>query len=165
MYRVLAINHPLVTATVVTVFYALLESISEHMAELVRIDHALVFGLSVLFVIDWITGVAASVKRKDKITSRKFGATVTKFLKYSTALLVAALLEGMFEATLFRLVTDYFTVFVAFYLSIVEGKSIIENTWGQDGAGKLFKGLKRLMRIFKPEDLEDILDDIEEPAE
>ena len=154
--------YKLCIASVLTVLFAVLESLSDNIADLVRIDMALVFGVILLFVIDWLTGVAAAIARKEKLGSSGFGRSLAKGLKYAFFLLTAAIFEGMFDQSFFHVVTDYFTVVACFYVALIEGKSIVENVYG-DGAESFFKGIGKLYRAIRsggdPDDVDAVLED------
>ena len=156
------LGHKFGLASVLTVLFAVLESFSDNVSDLVRIESALVFGVILLFVIDWFTGVAAAVARKEKITSHGFGRSMMKGIKIAVFLFIAVLFEGMFVDSFFHIATDFFTVAACFYISIIEAKSIIENVYG-DGAESFFKGIGKLYRAIrsggKPDDIDAILED------
>lgn len=92
-------------------------------------------GIAIMFfvAIDTITGVWASIKRRDElivegkleeaeeflITSKKLRKAIPKFITYSIALTVALIFTTYFSVNLL--------IIVAFFLASVEVKSIFEN--------------------------------------
>lgn len=151
-----------ILASVFTVLAAALEFVLDGFSDLIRADLALIFGVAVLFIVDWVTGVAASLVRHEKITSEKLGKTILKGGQYGVFLFVAIIFENLFMATPFALVTDYSVVFSCFYLSVREGLSILENI----GAGRFIGGMRALLRAARsggdPDDVDAAINAISE---
>ena len=150
----------LVTASVLTVAVAVLEFVVDGFSVLVRVDMVLIFGVGVLFMLDWITGVAASLIRRKKITSDRLGQTILKGAQYGVFISVAIIFENLFMASIFSSITDYLVVAACFYVSVREALSILENI----GGGKVLGGMRALYRAVRsggdPDDVEAALDAI-----
>ena len=84
------------------------------------IAHFLAIG-TLLVVSDWVTGVWAAIKRKEKITSKGLRRTVEKVVMYSLAIVLVLVVETAF------LGTHYVVAAVALYISMVELFSNLEN--------------------------------------
>lgn len=74
----------------------------------------------VLIIIDLLTGIIASIKRKDMIKSNRLIDTLIKVYVYYTVVFTMILVE-------ISLATDYFTKLVCWFAILTEAKSIIEN--------------------------------------
>ena len=150
----------LIMASVLTVAVAVLEFVVDGFSVLIRVDMVLIFGVAVLFVLDWVTGVAASLIRREKVTSDKLGRTIIKGAQYGTFIFLAIIFENLFMASPFAIITDYSVVFACFYVSVREALSILENI----GGGKFLGGIKALYRAVRsggdPDDVEAALDAI-----
>lgn len=83
--------------------------------------HGVMIAVGFLIGADFITGVAAAVKRKEKITSRAMSRTVWKILCYQLAVISGFAME--------QLLVDIFPVakLAAAAIGLVEFKSLIEN--------------------------------------
>ncbi len=95
--------------------------------------------VGVLIGVDFVTGIWASVKRGEKITSAKLRSTVSKVLIYHIAIISGFLLERYLMDSLLPVAK-----LVASTIGIVEFKSIIENTTtitGKDIFSDLIKKL------------------------
>lgn len=55
--------------------------------------HDIVIGVSILVCLDFITGIMAAYKTKQKLTSKGFRQTITKTFVYQSAIIVAMVLE------------------------------------------------------------------------
>lgn len=89
----------------------------------------------VLIIIDLITGLVASYKRKDKITSAVFSRTLIKTLVYETAIITAFLAEKYLTGDTIK-VTNIVTTFIG----MGEAISIMENL-NEISGGSLLKAL------------------------
>ena len=77
--------------------------------------------VAVLTTLDLITGVAASLQRKEPITSERLKTTVYKLVVYQAAILAGLCLEWLTPGVMF------FAKLVASAIAITEGKSVLEN--------------------------------------
>lgn len=77
----------------------------------------------VLIFTDTLTGIWAAIKRKERITSKALGRTVTKLVAYSLAILSTFGFEMMFPA----LQIVHMGQIASGYICLVELKSIYEN--------------------------------------
>jgi len=77
----------------------------------------------VLIFCDAVTGVWRAVKTNQKITSKKLGGTVNKFVLYSLAILLTHGVETVFTALQFI----HMTQIAAGFICMVELKSVYEN--------------------------------------
>jgi hypothetical protein len=115
-------------------------------------DGGQVFGVCALVLIDTITGVAAAVKRGERVRSKRMGHAAIKLLVYLglielSLLVTMAVPQGDLKTWVQALV---FTV-----LSLTEAVSILENAatvWPRTGPIQAFARLLRVKR-------DDILDD------
>jgi phage-related holin len=76
--------------------------------------------LSFLIIIDFITGVITSLKKKEKIVSSRIFNTVIKIYVYYSAILTMALIDVAFSTKILIYISVGFAI-------ATEGKSIIEN--------------------------------------
>lgn len=83
--------------------------------------HSVLIAISVLVLLDLITGCMASIKQKKKITSSGFKATVTKTFIYQCSIIVAMVME-----TYLLPGTPVIKVVVAL-ITMTEAKSFFEN--------------------------------------
>lgn len=74
-----------------------------------------------LVATDWVTGVAASIKARRKITSRGLIRTIGKITWYSLAIVLTLIVEKVYLHTTFMVIT------VSLYISFVELFSNLEN--------------------------------------
>lgn len=77
--------------------------------------------VTLLVIMDFITGLLASYKLKNKITSKGFKRTVIKIFLYQCCILVAALLENY-------IIQDFPIIKgVVMFIALTEAKSFFEN--------------------------------------
>src|SRR6056297_2990364 len=98
------------------------------------IKHFLVF-VFVLVLFDLLTGINAAKSRKESVSSRRLGRTVTKIIHYSIAILAS---EGMRYVFVPVVPVTWVTAFV---ISLTEFKSLIENVESVTGVD-LWKSLQ-----------------------
>lgn len=103
----------------------------------------IVIGISVLVILDFITGIMASYKTKEKITSRGFRQTVSKTLSYQASVIVAMVLEKLIGPGL-PIVKVVSTLIV-----LTEAKSFFENVEKITGIDFLGELHKKFAHIFK----------------
>lgn len=75
--------------------------------------------VGILIIFDLLTGVAAAIKRKEYITSRKLSLTISKAIFYGIAYFTSMAIQ--------YLTTFPFKLLMAGFIGIVEAKSILEN--------------------------------------
>lgn len=105
-----------------------------------------VIAVSVLVLIDLVTGISASLKEKQKITSHKLRRTIAKTLAYQATILMAHLLELHF------LPTVPVTKTILALIGITEGKSFFENIHRITGVDFWSKILDKLHGGVRSED-------------
>lgn len=81
----------------------------------------LMFGVGLLVIADFITGVLAAQKRGEAITSKKARPTVTKGIGYMIAIIAAGIMQHLF-------IPDFEVVkIVSGLIAFIELKSLDEN--------------------------------------
>lgn len=103
---------------------------------------AMMIAASALILLDFVTGIWASAKTGNKITSAKLGRTVTKTAVYEVAILACFLVEKYLTEDFFPL-----SKICAGMIGLVEAKSILENLNAINGS-PVFAGL--LERLNSP---------------
>jgi len=103
---------------------------------------AMMIAASVLVLLDFVTGIWASLKTGNAVTSAKMGRTVTKMAVYEVAILSCFLVERYLTEDFFPL-----SKICAGFVGLVEAKSIIENLNAINGS-PVFAGL--LERLNSP---------------
>lgn len=78
--------------------------------------------VAILIIVDFILGILAASKRKEKITSAGLRRTVTKLFVFELVLILGFLTETYLTGDLFPLVK-----IVSAFVGLVELKSIMEN--------------------------------------
>lgn len=75
-----------------------------------------------LVMADFVAGIWASAKRKQKITSRRMRETVSKSIAYQMAIIIGFILDGLIGTT------DVFIArVIAALIGLVEAKSVFES--------------------------------------
>jgi len=100
--------------------------------------HDVIIGISILVLLDFITGILSSRKQKKKITSRGFRQTITKTFVYQCTIVFSMILEKhlMHGVPVIKIVSSL--------IAITETKSFFENVevlTGIDFMGKLTQKL------------------------
>lgn len=95
--------------------------------------------LTWVLVIDWVTGVWASRRRGERITSKRMSETITKVVLYNLLIITALVVETYLapELPLIRLAVGF--------IGMVELKSVAENVTALTGVDFW----KALMKYFK----------------
>lgn len=104
--------------------------------------HSVLIGVSILVLLDFITGCMASMKQKKKITSSGFKDTVTKTFLYQCTIIVAMIIEKYLMPG-----TPVIKVVIAL-ITMTEAKSFFENIevmTGIDFWGKMTSKLTNLL--------------------
>lgn len=104
--------------------------------------HSVLIAVSCLVLLDFITGIMASMKQKKKITSKGFKDTVVKTFMYQCTIIVAMLMEKYLLPG-----TPVIKVVVAL-ITMTEGKSFFENVevmTGIDFWGKMTSKITALI--------------------
>jgi len=83
--------------------------------------HVLMISVGFLIAADLVTGVAAAIKRGDKITSKALSRTIYKCLGYQLAVISGFALEFLVPGGL------PIAKLIAAAVGLVEGKSLLEN--------------------------------------
>lgn len=117
--------------------------------ELVIIEWKLVLAVTALVFIDFVTGVMASRKRKEKITSLKARQTGIKIIEYFMVLFSITLISNMADQI------NFIQQFAFIFLAMIELKSIVENLSEDNGIIKqLFEAIRKTLsdrgQILKP---------------
>ena len=100
--------------------------------------HSVMIAVTFLVISDLVTGVWASRKRNEKITSSGFKKTVMKILAYQTAVIMAFVMET------YLLQGVPLIKVVAGLIAITEGKSLFENIHIITGIDFWKEALKKL---------------------
>lgn len=96
--------------------------------------------MTFLLVVDMITGIIASSKRGEKITSKKLSNTITKIFLYNVVIISSFLIQSY-------VITDfhYLVEIVAGILCIIEFYSLVENMSDITGLN-IFNVIKNLLK-------------------
>ncbi len=105
----------------------------------------LLIGVGLFTIFDTFTGIWASVKRGNRIHSRAMARTITKMILYSTAIILAHLLEDIFMPWL------AVTSITAGYIALVEFRSNMENI-GFITKIDIWNYIKDKIDAFKPKE-------------
>ena len=106
--------------------------------ELIDIEWKLAVGMMALIVIDLFTGIMASHKRGDKITSLKLRQTGIKVVEYTMVLLAVTVISNMADEI------KFIQKFAFVFLAMIELKSIVENLSDENGIIKsLFEAIRK----------------------
>jgi phage-related holin len=84
--------------------------------------HHYLIGVGVLVIGDFVVGAWASVKKGQKLTSRRMRETVSKMLAYQLAIIIGFVLDGLIgipDAMVARVISGF--------IGLTEAKSIFEN--------------------------------------
>ena len=84
----------------------------------------IIFGVFFLVMADLVTGVLASLKRKQKITSSKLSRTISKILVYLVTIIIVHVVN---DTILFGNEIVPLESLVSGYIALTELKSILEN--------------------------------------
>jgi hypothetical protein len=84
--------------------------------------HALIIAVSVLILADFITGILAAIRRKEKVSSASMRRTISKLIVYQIAIITGFVLETYLLSSIFPVAK-----LVAGVIGLVEFKSILEN--------------------------------------
>lgn len=98
---------------------------------------------AVLVIADFITGIAAAIYRKERISSRGMRNTVVKIVLYFIAILLS---EGM--VVVFNIPAHILTYSVAFVIAVTEFRSNIENIESATGTS-IWSAIKNLVNNQK----------------
>jgi len=109
--------------------------------------------LLIFIAVDFISGVWASRKRREKIESRRFRKTLTKFLWYTVALILSYMMERTFHLSWSNL-----SGIVGGFICFIELKSIFENITVITGE-PVFLKILNLIRRRGSKAMEDLSED------
>jgi len=109
--------------------------------------------LLIFIAVDFISGVWASRKRREKIESRRFRKTLTKFLWYTVALILSYIMERTFHLSWSNL-----SGIVGGFICFIELKSIFENITVITGE-PVFMKILNLIRRRGSKAMEDLSED------
>jgi hypothetical protein len=120
-----------------------------------KADPNLAGGAVILFVLDWVLGIRAALKRGDKFTSAGLRQACNKAIGYVGFALAAIVISNTLQSTVFNLLTQHFGNFAIIYIILTEGFSCLENALGKEDA---LKALKRIIKLQsgKIDDLTDL---------
>lgn len=110
-----------------TILGATLAALAKHF---IFPDTLLLVIMGFLIVVDFLTGVLKAVVIKEKITSRGFSRTITKFLQYGGCILVGIILSGLaHQRDLKQLagITDWLVDGSVIFIIYIEIVSVLEN--------------------------------------
>ncbi len=95
--------------------------------ELLDYDPKLIVLLSLLLIVDTITGMLAARRNGIRITSRGMRDTIKKILEYTALLITFSAIAAAFEVLVWMREAAFA------YVALTEAKSIIENVYGERG--------------------------------
>ena len=140
----------LLLASVGAVAVSVLEYLAALYGAILHSDPVLVASVVLLLAVDLVTGVAAAVRRRERITSRAFRRTGRKVLEYTALGLVGVALANGFEASPLAFVTASLDDAVLLYIALTEALSVFENVTGsRERAVALFR---RIIAIRQGQD-------------
>lgn len=118
----------------------------------------LLISVATAIALDTIFGIAKSIKKKEKITSRKLSNIISKFVLYQAAVLLIFTIDTFLLGEFFKVwfsIPYFFTKIVTIILIFIEAVSIKENF---EAAFKInvFTMLKRALKRGK-----DIKEDVD----
>lgn len=113
-------------------------------------DIMLIQALFTLIIIDWITGIIASMKANRRITSIGMRSTIVKAIEYALFLAAIIILSNLTEAL------NWIQVWVFVYMSATEVKSIAENLF--DDNRQMQQMLQKLWEEFQGKGHPDVKD-------
>lgn len=117
---------------------------------LLQVNAALVVVCFTFLTVDLLTGVAASLRRHERVSSRALRRTGWKAIEYSALGFCGIMLSNGFEGTFVEPITGGFDETSLFYIAMTEFVSIIENVTGsRENAVRL---LRRIRRVWSDRD-------------
>ncbi|MCA0270242.1 MAG: phage holin family protein [Bacteroidetes bacterium] len=108
-------------------------------------DPLLVLLCFTLLLVDAITGVAAAIKRGEKVSSRAFRRTGWKVLEYTALGAAMVMIANAFSHTWAHYVTDGLDEAALLYIAFTEALSIVENVTGSRAAA--MRVIRKIVRI------------------
>ncbi len=137
---------------------AFLDAVSGLYGRLFMADPLLVLVIVTLMVVDSVTGVAAALKRHEKLRSKAFRRTGWKVLEYTALGIVGVMLSNAFHPTVFHLLTDSLDEAILLYVAVGEAFSIVENvTGGREQALRLIRRVRTIARSPGEITLEEVV--------
>lgn len=115
-------------------------------AELLSAPTALVAACVLLLLLDMVTGMAAAVRRGERIASRALRRTSWKVIEYAAVGLVGVTLSNAFSEGPFALLTAGLGDASLLYIALTEGLSVLENVTGSRSAALAL--LQRLRAVW-----------------
>lgn len=129
--------------------FDLLKKIGALYGELLITDPLLVALCVAFFVIDWGTGIAASLRRGEGFKSRRLRDTLDKCIQYFAVVLCGVMLANGFKESWVDAITGGADEAALLYVAMTEFVSILENVLGDRHAAI------RLVRRIMPRGLDE----------
>jgi hypothetical protein len=111
----------------------------------------LLISVATAIALDTIFGIAKSIKKKEKITSRKLSNIISKFVLYQAAVLLIFTIDTFLLGEFFKVwfsIPYFFTKIVTIILIFIEAVSIKEN-FEEAFKINIFAMLKRALKRSK----------------
>jgi hypothetical protein len=111
----------------------------------------LLISVATAIALDTIFGIAKSIKKKEKITSRKLSNIISKFVLYQAAVLLIFTIDTFLLGEFFKVwfsIPYFFTKIVTIILIFIEAVSIKEN-FEEAFKINIFTMLKRALKRSK----------------
>jgi hypothetical protein len=105
-------------------------------------DGMILILLTIMIVVDLLTGVTKSVVNKKNVTSRNFRKTLAKFIQYGSALVIGLVLTIMAEIkgiTALEGLVPYLNNGIASFIIYIEIVSVVENSIEMNPNAKIVK--------------------------
>lgn len=142
---------------------AIAAEIAEIYAGLLQVNAALLLLCFTLVVVDLLTGVVASLRRHERVSSRDLRRTGWKAIEYSALGFCGVLLSNGFDGTFVEPITAGFDEACLFYIAMTEFVSIIENVTGsRENAIRL---LRRIRRVWSDQDGSVVYEEVIRPLD
>lgn len=143
----------LMLASAGAVAVAVLEYLASLYGSILHSDPVLVGAIVLLLVVDLVTGVAAAVRRGERVTSRAFRRTGRKVLEYTALGLVGVALANGFQGSPLAFVTAALDDAVLLYIALTEALSVFENVTGsRERAVALFRRIVAIRSAAQGQD-------------
>ena len=142
---------------------AIAAEIAELYAGLLQVNAALLLLCFTLVVVDLLTGVVASLRRHERVSSRDLRRTGWKAIEYTALGFCGVLLSNGFDGTFVEPITAGFDEACLFYIAMTEFVSIIENVTGsRENAIRL---LRRIRRVWSDRDGSVVYEEVIRPLD
>lgn len=95
--------------------------------QLLSTDPLLLLMAVSIFLIDWVSGIAAAIRDGEGIQSRRFRQAGWKFIEYTCVVAVCIMLSNAADGKLVEPIFQGFDDAALFYVGLTEARSVAEN--------------------------------------